>query len=88
MTALVLIILGSMIYWLVRRKGLEERIIMARKKITRSQFHIYINNFYDEEEFHEKIRKVQMADANQMNLDCEDDLSSLPRIGFGAGRRG
>ena len=54
----------------------QRKVILARQKMIKSAFSIYIDN-YDDLEFEQKVRKVKDADLQQLNLQNEDDLAKL-----------
>jgi hypothetical protein len=56
----------------------KKRAYVARQKISKNKYYVYINN-YDDIEFNEKVRKVQDADRQNINLNHEDDLANLHR---------
>lgn len=56
----------------------QKRAHVARQKISKNKYYVYINN-YDDIEFNEKVRKVQDADRQNIHLNHEDDLANLNR---------
>lgn len=60
---MIVIMVGSLIYVGVTifKESKKRKAYIARQKIIKNKYYIYINN-YDEEEFNEKVRKVQDAD--------------------------
>ena len=50
-------IMFSFVYYFFMNRSKEKKVMLARQKMIKSTFAVYINN-YDDEELNEKVRKV------------------------------
>ena len=58
---IVLLMVASIIGYFISSRSQQNKAVLARQKMIKSTFSIYINNF-DDIEFNEKVRKVKDAD--------------------------
>lgn len=81
---MIVTVISLLAFAFVQHRYRERKLILARQKMIKSTFSIYINN-YDDIEFNQKVRKVQDADRMQLNVNNEQDLMNLANSGSPSG---